>query len=683
MSLAERSPRFVLFGGKGGVGKTTCAAAHAFARAARGERVLLVTLDPARALHDVLGATLGPEARRIATPQGRLEALELDADRALDRWLDERRRVLQTILERGTYLEATDVARFLKLSLPGVDELVGLLELERVALERAPDTVVVDTAPQGHTLRLLAMPETLRRIARVLAGLDRKHRVLVEALGGRGGPDEAWGLVRELDADGARLADLLRDPARCSFFWVLVPETLALEEAQDGARALEGEGFPLAGLVANRVTPASRGTCALCRERRAAEGEVLSRLARGPLARLPRLAVPALEREPRGRAALAPVIRALAKMGRPGPKPRAGAGARPKGRNAARARSRQPFALEVEPGVRLLLFGGKGGVGKTTCAAAAALALARSSPGKRVALLSVDPAHSLGDALATGLSDEARRVRGGPANLLAREVDAASAYARKRESYRASVDALFDVLANGSRLDATHDREIARDLLDLSPPGLDELLALLEVTRGLLPSPRPDETARPGHEPPDLLVLDTAPTGHALRLLAAPATAHEWARTLLSVLLRYRSLTGLGELGRDLLELTRGLADLRRLLVDRERTRFVAVARPEGVPRRETARLVRELERLGVPLGGVIWNAVTPADGCARCRRVSAREARETAAFERERGDRGRARGREARATIAAPATAPPPRGAAALLEWSRAWRKRGSGSGP
>src|SRR5438105_4584968 len=77
------------------------------------------------------------------------------------------------------------------------------------------DEVIVDTAPTGHALRLLAMPETLRRIAAVLDDMQAKHRFLAQSLGGRWRPDAGDGVIAELDADGAAIAERLRDPARC------------------------------------------------------------------------------------------------------------------------------------------------------------------------------------------------------------------------------------------------------------------------------------------------------------------------------------------------------------------------------------------------------------------------------------------------------------------------------------
>ena len=97
-----------------------------------------------------------------------LLAAALAAPAAYLRWLGERRSAFLELAERGTYLAPRDVARLLDLPLPGVDELVGLLELVRLARESGCSHVVVDTAPTGHTLRLLALPATFRALVRLL-----------------------------------------------------------------------------------------------------------------------------------------------------------------------------------------------------------------------------------------------------------------------------------------------------------------------------------------------------------------------------------------------------------------------------------------------------------------------------------------------------------------------------------
>src|SRR5437773_379433 len=135
------------------------------------EAEALARMRESREAQEAEAGASGPAPRRVPTRAGRLEAVELDADRALARWLRVRRPTLRTIAERGTYLDDEDLERLLRLSFPGVDELMALVELARLATRGAWDLVVVDTAPTGHTLRLLAMPETLQRIAGVLDDL--------------------------------------------------------------------------------------------------------------------------------------------------------------------------------------------------------------------------------------------------------------------------------------------------------------------------------------------------------------------------------------------------------------------------------------------------------------------------------------------------------------------------------
>lgn len=310
--------------------------------------------------------------------------------------------------------------------------------------------------------------------------------------------------------------------------------------------------------------------------------------------------------------------------------------------------------------MRLVFFGGKGGVGKTTVAATTAIATAARDASRRILLLSTDPAHSLGDALRVTLGDDEREIPGAPSNLRARELDAPKAFAERRESYRRAVDEFFDGLRGGSRFDPTFDRAIVRDLIDLAPPGIDELFAILTVIDALF--------AREALH--DLVIVDTAPTGHALRLLELPASAHDWVKAFLSVLLKYREVIPPGKLSADLVELAKGLRLLREVLADPQRCAFVPVTRPAALPRAETERLLDALDEIGLVVPIVVVNGNTPA-GCARCRAAAAREEKEVRALA------GACRERAGCAMVLAPSIAPPPRGAGPLRDWSETWSIR------
>ena len=649
--------RFRFFGGKGGVGKTTCAAAAAIAAAERGARVLAVSTDPAHSLGDALGRALGPRPRAIPSRRGLLRAAELDADAALGRWLQERRELLATLGERGTYLTRKEVEGFLRLSFPGVDELVGLVELRRLAGAGAYDLVVVDTAPTGHTLRLLDVPETWRRIATVLDRMQARHRYLVSTIRGAYRPDAADALVEDIEGVADGLHELLVDPDRTAFSWVLLPEELSVEEARDGVSALLRAGIAVDEVVVNRCTPPPKEPCGLCRARVRAERAAVASARRSFPGRRLRFQ-PALDVEPRG----IPALRRFARLASPRPTaPPRGIAASAGGGPAAAGRPAHEWLEELVPrGVGLVLFGGKGGVGKTSCAAAAALVIAGHQPRRRVLLLSADPAHSLADVLRTGASDRERPIPGCP-GLRVRELDANRAFQERRDRYRAAVEELFGSLRGGSNVDPSFDRRVVEGLLDLAPPGLDELFAILAVTEAIVTPEAPRH---------DLVVLDTAPTGHALRLLALPAKAHEWVKGLMALLLEYRNVVGLGRLAQDLLALSRDLGRLQELLRDPARARFVVVTRPAELPRLETMRLLRELARTGVPVSAVLVNALTPP-GCRRCRRAAASEGRELRALQAQ---CRRARGRRCRMVVA-PVVAPPPRGLRELSRWADTWQ--------
>jgi arsenite/tail-anchored protein-transporting ATPase len=663
------SGRFTFFGGKGGVGKTTCAAAAALGAAERGRRVLVVSTDPAHSLGDALDRRLSSRSCLVPTRRGTLRAVELDADGALERWIGARRRRLATIAERGTYLDEEDIERFLHLSLPGVDELIGLVELARLARAAAAEEIVVDTAPTGHTVRLLAMPATLRRIAAVLADMHAKHRFLAESLGAGYRPDAADALIEEIDTEGRTLTALLRDRARCTFRWIVLPEMLAVEEAKDGVATLEASGIAVEEIIVNAVSAVAADRCPACAARRASEAGALDAIRRAFAGRAIRMLV-ARPREPRGVAALRALARDLARS------PSRTRHAQPLARGGRRVPTpavvppgpRPPMRwLEqlAPPGVRLLVFAGKGGVGKTSCAAATALAVAARAPEARVLLLSTDPAHSLGDVLGLALDDEERSMPGAPPGLRARELDADRAFAIRRDRYRKAVDQLFDTLTRGSRMDIAYDREVVQQLIDLAPPGLDELFGALTVIDALL-----------GRDPPpfDAVVVDSAPTGHALRLLRMPAAALEWVHALLAILLKYRSVMGLGELATDLLEIARDLRRLHELLRDAALARVVAVARAGTLPERETVRLLRAVRGLGITLGGIVVNAVSPRS-CARCRRGALADRRLAMRLRAAARGAPRSAARGRCAMISAPAHFPPPRGVTALSAWAGTWQ--------
>ena len=643
-------PAFRLVGGKGGVGKTTCAAAIGVTAARSGLRTLVVTTDPAPSLTDVFGVRLGPVPRRVPLrARGALHAVELDAARIVSRWLAGRRDALARIAVRGTWLDADDVDRLLRLTLPGIDEIAALLELARYARSSRFDLIVVDTAPTGHTLRMLSGPELFVRVARVFETMQGRHRAVVAALRGGWTPDSDDEVIASLDADAREVSQLIRDPDRTAVTWVTLPEPMAVSETVDAVEALRTAGIQVRHLFVNRLTPPPGTACAHCAARRAFEARALHGL-RSIARHLPLVAIHGAEREPRGITALEHIGRAITAGDRLAP-------------TAGRAPKRWQFRTDGEPvaaaalvgeSTRLVMFAGKGGVGKTTCAAAAALAESARRRRTRILLLSTDPAHSLSDVLGTDVGDQLVEVESH--GLFVRELDARRRLEQVRTAWAAAVGGVFDRLSRASSVDATPDRRVMSELIDLAPPGMDELIGIAEIAELLDTPPR-----RGGF---GLIVLDMAPSGHALRLLASPPLVQEWARTLMAIQLKYQDIVGIGELGATLLDLSRRLGRLGTLLQDPLRTQVVVVTRAAVLPLAETRRLQAQLAALRIPVTHLLVNAVGRGT-CARCRRAATAERRDLA---------GLRSGWKPR-LIVAPTAVPPPASPADLMRWADSWR--------
>ncbi|HEY6137910.1 MAG TPA: ArsA-related P-loop ATPase, partial [Thermoanaerobaculia bacterium] len=252
-SLAGR--RVVLIGGKGGVGKTTVAIAAAL----RLRGAILFTTDPASNLEDILrGQGTGdgaqvvssqrqqPVPRSLSTVPFRFEAL--DAPALYRRFLDENLASFLEIGDRGTYLDKDELRRFFELSLPGADELMAWMRIGELAEENPSATIVVDTAPTGHTLRMLGAAEHFRQFAAALDAMQAKHRDLVRQFTRRSVRDAVDAFIAEFEAVSRRRRELLvRDGA---FVPVFLSEPWVVEQTR---RLIAEVGIPVPFAVLNRV----------------------------------------------------------------------------------------------------------------------------------------------------------------------------------------------------------------------------------------------------------------------------------------------------------------------------------------------------------------------------------------------------------------------------------------------
>ena len=594
--LDDRALQLLLFGGKGGVGKTSCAAAAALRLASErvAESFLLVSTDPAHSLADSLAGLQLP---------AKLTVRELDAQECLAAFRARHAARLQEIAAAGTFLDDEDIQGFLQLSLPGLDELMAFLEIAGWVERRCFACIVVDTAPSGHTLRLLDMPAFLENWLSMLDALLAKRRYLRRVFGRSGGADPLDGFLRQWWDSVRRMKTLLSDPRRCQFVPVAIAEPLSVQETITLLRELERWHIAVPNLVVNQLHPSN--DCPTCSDAWTREQEQIRRLCRPEMPAL--WAADLMANELCGAELpgfwehVVPIQEAHL----------AGAVAQ-----RAYLRRVESPAASLSSQVRLVLFAGKGGVGKTTLACATAVRLARDFPHKRILLFSTDPAHSLSACMELEVGPRPVAVL---ENLSAVEIDAAAEFEALKEQYAGDVEAFLESIAEG--FDLTFDRMVLERILDLAPPGLDEVMALAHILELV------------AHDRFDLFVLDSAATGHFIRLIELPALVDQWLKTFFRVLLKYERVLQLPGFSEQLVTLSRNLKQFRKLLSDPSQAMLEVVSIPTRMAREETRDLLAACDRLGLRVPSLFLNLLTPPGGCELCSRLRRRELQEVQNF--------------------------------------------------
>lgn len=597
------------------MGKTTTATALAAGAAARGERVLLLSTDPARILGAVLGIPLGVEPRGVPGLPG-VEAAQLEAKQARASFLERWRDILLLLVDRGTYLDGADAAALVDATLPGGDETFAVLRLAELSGESRWTRVVVDTAPTGHTLRLLDIPGTLHALLRLLDAFQEKHRMLVRALSRRYRADDADRFLADTRARLESLDALLQDGSRSAAVVVTRPERLVVEESVRLCAGLRQRAMRVGAVVANALPSRSPAARRLLDPLREVTPDV-------PWVVVPRLDVPPASVE--GARAWAREMRAWKDPSRGGP---------PTGNlpDSPQSDVTPPTpSVPVRPLRPLTIIGGKGGVGKTTLACA--LGIASADAGCTTLIVSTDPAASVADALAQDLADDERAVHG-VANLWARQLDASASFDQFRRAYG---DRIGDAIRGIAPLTG-RGSDALDGLLAVAPPGIDELYAITWLG---------DALAARRYE---RVIVDPAPTGHLLRLLELPPVALDWTHELMRLLLKYRTVVPFGDAAEGLLDFARQTKAVQAMLADHERATLLVTALDEPLVREESARLVNAVRALGVHVGAIVWNrAPRPVHALAIAPPV---------------------------AQYQLPESADPPRGVRALRAWLAGWRE-------
>jgi arsenite-transporting ATPase len=265
----------LLFGGKGGVGKTTVSVAVAL-HFSKSRKTILFTTDPASNLEDLFSAD---GQRRTAN----LSIETLNAEQLYKKFLDDNLASFLELGDRGTYLDKEELRRFFELSLPGVDELMAWMRIGELAEENAEAMVVVDTAPTGHTLRMLGSAEHFRQFAEALDSMQQKHRDIVQQLTRRSARDAIDDFIDDFEARARRRRELLTDPKRTAFVPVLLSDAWVVEQTRRLIDEVRADGIDVPIAILNRA--AADCDCARCREQAKRDEQVKKTLSVVPLKR--------------------------------------------------------------------------------------------------------------------------------------------------------------------------------------------------------------------------------------------------------------------------------------------------------------------------------------------------------------------------------------------------------------
>jgi arsenite-transporting ATPase len=513
-ALFHDPSRYLFFTGKGGVGKTSLSCAVALSLTDRAKRVLLVSTDPASNLDEMLGVALTDEPEPVPGAAG-LFALNIDPDKAAE---DYRARVLDQMEPSATEEDRATVREQLSgactIEIAAFDAFVGLLAGDAEGF----DHVIFDTAPTGHTLRLLSLP---RAWTGFLKGNDRGASCL--------GPHS--GLKMQEDRFKAALATL-SDPAQTQIVLVTRADRGAVREAARTSDELRALGLGNQRLVINGVFHAARGGDAVAEGLARDHAAVIAALPAN-LTALPRDEVPLRSFDMVGLPALRALFCDESTVAAP---------VVPVGVDAAGLDAMVDDLARAGRG--LIMVMGKGGVGKTTVAAAVAVGLVKR--GHKVHLTTTDPAAHV-SLVVDGQMDGLTVDRIDPVAETARYVDKV-------------------LSTKGRGLDAA-DLALMRE--DLASPCTEEVAVFHAFSRIVA-------EARGA-----FVVMDTAPTGHTLLLLDATGAYH-------------RQMTqDMGTVqGRIVTPLMR--------LQDADYTRVILVALPETTPVSEAASLQEDLRRASI-----------------------------------------------------------------------------------
>jgi arsenite-transporting ATPase len=555
--------QFIFFSGKGGVGKTSMACAHAVRYADEGKRTLIVTTDPASNLADVFEQEIGHQVTPIAGVPN-LSAMEIDPDKATQEYIDRAMlpiraafppQIVQVMEEQMSGPCTAEVAAF--------DRFTDFLDVPTND-GMAFDIVIFDTAPTGHTIRLLELPsEWSQSIDAASAGSGQTCL----------GPAAA---IHDAKHKYERALAAMRQSAQTQFVFVLHPEAISIKETRRTINELSKLDIENYRLIINGIIPPEGAQNPLFAARAEMQSRYLDQIEREFT--FPKQRMILLADEIKG----AQGLRQVGKIFFDGePVSKVGEAGKVQSQDKSFASALDLVRARVQPNghQRTVFFAGKGGVGKTVASCITAVWLARQ--GNKTLLLTTDPAAHLGDVLDTIVGDEVKEVSGLP-NLWAVNIDPKAA----AETYKARI-------LDDARQCRRPESAILMMEEELNSPCTEEMAAFDKF----IEYASQDEW--------DAVVFDTAPTGHTLRLLELPV---DWSKQIDVKVFASVDATAADDVAKA------RFAKVIEMMSDPEKSTFAFVMYPESTPILEAWRAAQELGTVGVQPGLVVANMVIPPE---------------------------------------------------------------------
>ena len=595
--LANPELNFIIFGGKGGSGKTTsaCATALYLAQQYKNKKILIVSTDPAPSIGDSFNVEVGNKITQI---QDNVWAQELDAKELMEDFRRKNLEIIKTLVDRGTYLGREDIGEFASLSLPGMDEMMAIIKIADLLKTEKYDLIILDTAPTGHTKVLLSLPKKMKRWLKVGNLMMAKHRFMMRRIRGKYVKDECDKFLEETLAGIERVEELLKNSEITEFVPVTIPEPMSILETEDLTWDLKEMGIAVRTIIVNRVL--AEGKCLFCKLRMK-EKEKYLKMIDEKFKDYSLLTMPLFPAEIRGQDSLneyAKILFGEKKFEIEFPESLPKFPEIPEGK----------MADFLKKDLNFIICGGKGGVGKTSIAAATAIAFAKKYKEKKILITTTDPAHALGNIFDQEIAlGEKPVLIQGMRNLDGLEIGAQKLLQDFKDEYKKDISAVFErFLVKG--VDVAFDRKVMEELMDLSPPGLEELMALGKIT----------DLMKEGKY--DIYVLDSAASGHLLRFLELPDLVREWLKSIFKILLKYKDIARSTKITKDLIDFSKEVRRIQEILFGSQKTEFIMIGIAEEMGRREMGDLAGSLKNLNVNFNYIIMNYINPSSSsCNFC----------------------------------------------------------------